>query len=244
MVDAPFHAISTLALASFSLALQIQVVDENHILQGQNTTVFLIHTEGDPTDVFLKKHRLANNSNKSNDVVKVTNFTSNTTVNVNFNHSNQYEIYAYGNGTIDPSGKNAIATSDVFEVHNPDQGASSHHSHHGSDKGLIVGAVLGSTALIIIILLTIYLIFFRSRRRQRFQDRLVRHSDTPASSFVQYLYAKYPPGRKSGSASYRDSPPPVYARSSPTSARISLARSMTTNSIPFFFDDFTAQTSH
>ncbi|KAK0209882.1 hypothetical protein IW262DRAFT_1415708 [Armillaria fumosa] len=120
-----------------------------------------------------------------------------------------------------------IASSSVFEV----QDKNKDHSHHGSDKGLIVGAVLGSVALVVIVLLAVYLIFFRSRRRRSFQDRLVRHSDTPASSFVQYLYAKYPPRRDLGSANHGDSPPPVYISPYPTSASTLLGYSMGTKSI-------------
>ncbi|KAK0190172.1 hypothetical protein F5146DRAFT_1054267 [Armillaria mellea] len=105
------------------------------------------------------------------------------------------------------------------------------HPHHGSDKGLVVGAVLGSVALTVIVLLAVYLTFFHSRPRRGFQDRLVRHSDSPASSFVQYLYSKYPPGRNLGRTNLGDSPPPVYVSSSPTSARTSFGHSMGTKSI-------------
>ncbi len=79
--------ISFLSLASISFALQIQIPDEKHIFQGQNTTVTLIHNETDPTDVLLKKIRLKNNNNVSNDAIHVTDFTADAQVNITFNHS-------------------------------------------------------------------------------------------------------------------------------------------------------------
>ncbi|KAK0201304.1 hypothetical protein DFS33DRAFT_1358891 [Desarmillaria ectypa] len=231
MADVPFYAISVLALGSFSFALQIRVGHESH--KSKNVTVTLIHDEGDPTDIFLKKIPLNNHSRISNDVVQVPNFTADAQVNVTFDRSDKYMILAYGNASIDPAVTYAIAKSDEFEIqYSYDRSPPVHHLHNGPDKGLIVSTVLGSVALITIILLTIDLIFLCSRRHGRFQDRLVRHSDSvsPANSFVEYLYAKYPPGRNSGNASYRETPPPVYVRSSPTLTQISFGRSMTTKS--------------
>ncbi|KAK0472930.1 hypothetical protein IW261DRAFT_1505921 [Armillaria novae-zelandiae] len=202
----PFHAISVLSVASISFSLQIQLPDEKHV-PGQNVTVILIHEEGDPPDVLLKK------------LHPIHNKTSNNVVN--------YQILAFGNDSKNHSSPTPIASSSVFEVNDNNKG----HPHHGSDKGLIVGAVLGSVALVVIVLLTVYTILFRSRRRRRFQDRLVRHSDTPASSFVQYLYAKYPPHRNIGRTNPGDSPPPVYISPSRTSACTSLGHSMGTMSI-------------
>ncbi|PBK62089.1 hypothetical protein ARMSODRAFT_1089364 [Armillaria solidipes] len=228
----PFHAISFLSVASVSFALQIHLADEKHIFQGQNTTVILRHDEEDPNDVLLKKFRHKHN-NTSNDVLRVTNFTADTQVNIIFNHTDTYQIFAYRNTSMDHDDSPApIASSSVFEVQDDDNNKG---SRHGSDEGLIVGAVLGSVALTVIVLLTVYLIFFRSRRRRSFQDRLVRHSDTPASSFVQYLYAKYPPRRNLGSRNHGDSPPPVYITPSPTSARTSFGHSMATKSTASFW---------
>ncbi|PBK79546.1 hypothetical protein ARMGADRAFT_1093028 [Armillaria gallica] len=183
----PFHVISFLSLASISFALQIQIPDEKHIFQGQNTTVTLIHGENDPTDVLLKEIRLKHNSS-SNDALHIINFTApDAQVNITFNHPDKYQIFAYGN-TSDP-----IAHSSVFEVHDNSKGD---HSHHGSDKGLIVGAVLGSVALIVIALLTVSLIFFRSRRRRSFQDQAIHHSPIVPTPFLKYLAAKCNPCRK------------------------------------------------
>ncbi|KAK0226786.1 hypothetical protein EDD85DRAFT_163924 [Armillaria nabsnona] len=227
----PFHGISFLSLASISFALQIQIPDENHIFQGQNTTVILRYEEGDPNDILLKKIRLKHNNNAPNDAIHVANFTVDAQVNITFNHTDKYQIFAYENTSVDIDSSDPIAQTSVLEVHDN----SKDHSHHGSDKGLIVGAVLGSVAVIVIVLLTVYLIFFRSRRRRSFQDRLVRHSDTPASSFVQYLYAKYPPRRNPGSRNHGGSLPPVYITPSPTSARTSFGHSMATKSTASFW---------
>ncbi len=77
--------ISFLSLASISFALQIQIPDEKHIFQGQNTTVTLIHDEGDPADVLLKKIRHKYNDT-SNDAIHVTNFIADAQDNITFNH--------------------------------------------------------------------------------------------------------------------------------------------------------------
>ncbi|KAK0471520.1 hypothetical protein IW261DRAFT_1511783 [Armillaria novae-zelandiae] len=221
----PFRAISVLSVASISFALQIRLPDEKHV-PGQNVTVILIHEEGDPPDVLLKKlHPIHNKT--SNNVVNVPNFMADAKINITFAQNDKYQILAFGNDSKNHSSPTPIASSSVFEVNDNNKG----HPHHGSDKGLIVGAVLGSVALVVIVLLTVYTILFRSRRRRRFQDRLVRHSDTPASSFVQYLYAKYPPHRNIGRTNPGDSPPPVYISPSRTSACTSLGHSMGTMSV-------------
>ncbi|KAK0486828.1 hypothetical protein EDD18DRAFT_1193931 [Armillaria luteobubalina] len=222
----PFHSISFLSLAFVSFALHIEIPDDKHIFQGQNTTVNLMYENGDPPVVLLKKYH-PTRKNSSNNVLSVANFTVNETLNITFDHSDKYQILAFRNDSMNQDHPSPIASSFVFEV----QDKNKDHSRHGSDKGLIVGAVLGSVALVVIVLFTAYLIFLRSRRRRSFQDRLVRHSDTPASSFVQYLYAKYPPRRDLRSTNNGDIPPPVYISPSPTSARTSLRYSMGTKSI-------------
>ncbi|KAK0226787.1 hypothetical protein EDD85DRAFT_958548 [Armillaria nabsnona] len=179
-----FHAISFLSLASISFALQIQIPDKKHVFQGQNTTVSLIHDETDPTDVLLKEIRLRHN-NTSNGAIHVAGFTADAQVNITFDHTDEYQIFAYGN-TSDP-----IAHSSVFEVHDDLED----HLHHGSKKGLIVGVVLGSVALIVIVLLTVYLIFFRSRRRRSFQDQALHHSPTVPTPFLSFW--KHSPTGKS-----------------------------------------------
>ena len=77
--------ISFLSLASISCALQIQIPDEKHIFQGQNTTVTLIHNETDPADVLLNNIRLQHN-NTSNGAIHVANFTADAQVNITFSH--------------------------------------------------------------------------------------------------------------------------------------------------------------
>ncbi|PBK62090.1 hypothetical protein ARMSODRAFT_1008446 [Armillaria solidipes] len=168
----PFHAISFLSLASISMALQIHIADEKHIFQGQNTTVALIHEEGDPADVFLKK--VAYNNITSNDALQVTNFTTDAQVNITFNHS--------------------CPEFEVQDNHHP----SSYDDQKGdsSSRGLIIGAVLGSVASTVIILLTVYLIFFRSRRRRSVRDQVIHHSLTVPTPFLKYITTKCSPRRK------------------------------------------------
>ncbi|KAK0209881.1 hypothetical protein IW262DRAFT_1528016 [Armillaria fumosa] len=185
----PFHAIILLSLASVSFTLQIQIPDEKHIA-GQSTTVTLIHEEGDPTDIFLE--RIAQNNRTNNIVLQVINFTANEEFNITFSLSGKHSILAH---EIGPSSNRTIAESPEFDV----QGG--HHllsddQKGGSDKGLIIGAVLGSVAFTIIIVLTVYLIFFRSRRCRSIQDGFIRNSLTRPNPFLNYITTKCNPRPK------------------------------------------------
>ncbi|SJL14931.1 uncharacterized protein ARMOST_18407 [Armillaria ostoyae] len=204
----PFHAISFLSVAPISFALQIQIPDEKHIFQGQNTTVILIHDEGDPTEVFLKK--VAPENIIANDALQVINFTNDAEVNMTFHTPGcfrpipnldvltkslrNYSILAF---QMDPTSNRTVAMSPVFEVQdNPHPSSEDGQKGDSSNRGLIIGAVSGSVAFTVIILLTVYLIFFRSRRRRSFQDQAIHHSLAVPTPFLKYITTKCSPRRK------------------------------------------------
>ncbi|KAK0440450.1 uncharacterized protein EV420DRAFT_1581610 [Desarmillaria tabescens] len=160
MADFLFHVISNLALASVAFTLQIKVGDAGHILTGQSTRVSVIREEGDPADLFLLKHRLETDSDVSHDVLKVTNFTANTMINMTFSTSDKYEIFAYGISDLDP-----FATSAVFEVQDDNVSYQSHLDK--SQKMLkIIGSVLGTVIFILLLSLGVVL-YGRLRRKRR-----------------------------------------------------------------------------
>ncbi|KAK0472936.1 hypothetical protein IW261DRAFT_1611343 [Armillaria novae-zelandiae] len=168
-----FHEIILFSLAPISVALQIQIPDEKHLL-GENTTVILIHEDGDPTDIFLQ--RIAQNNCTNDIILHVTNFTADQEFNLIFSLSGKHNILAY---EMNPTSNHAIAESPDFEVQD-DHYQLSHQGQKGggSNKGLIIGVVLGSTAFTTIILLAVYLIFFCSRRCQSDHEGWIRNSLT------------------------------------------------------------------
>ncbi|KAK0471521.1 hypothetical protein IW261DRAFT_1570275 [Armillaria novae-zelandiae] len=180
----PFHAILVLSLASISFALLILLPDEKHISR-QNITVILIHEEGDPPDVLLKKlHPIHNKT--SNNVVNVLNFMADTKINITFDQNDKYQILAFRKDSIKNNAATLIASSSVFEVHDNNKD----YSHDDSNKSLIIGTVLGSVAFAFIILLSVY--FFRSRRRS-VDEGLIHNSLTRPSPLLNYITTKWNP---------------------------------------------------
>ncbi|KAK0486829.1 hypothetical protein EDD18DRAFT_1193939, partial [Armillaria luteobubalina] len=92
----------------------------------------------------------------------------------------------------EPNHPSLIASSFVFEVQDKNKDL----SRHGSEKSLIVGAVLGSVSLVVIIVLAAYLIFFRSRRRRSIRDGVIRNSLTRPNPFLNYITTKCNPRPK------------------------------------------------
>ncbi|KAK0459441.1 hypothetical protein IW261DRAFT_1429748 [Armillaria novae-zelandiae] len=163
-----------LFMSSISFALLILLPDEKHISR-QNITVILIHEEGDPPDVLLKKlHPIHNKT--SNNIVNVLNFMADARINITF-----------GQNETKNNSATLIASSSVFEVHDN----SKDYSHDGSNKSLIIGAVLGSVAFAIIILLSVY--FFRSHRCRSVDEGLIRNSLMRPSPFLNYITTKWNP---------------------------------------------------
>ncbi|KAK0201332.1 hypothetical protein DFS33DRAFT_1456455 [Desarmillaria ectypa] len=168
-----------------SFALNITVPSIVHT--GEPTTLYLIHSRHDPSELFLKKVCEQNGQSLlSSEAVWVNNFTRNTNASLRFNENGLFTIHAYARS--DPSIDDIpLAQSQPFEVQRVDtiarvtttstssstseatQFTATAIAASSGGRGIPAGAIIGVAIASVIFLTTSALLlylFIRDRRKR------------------------------------------------------------------------------
>ncbi|KAG7439294.1 uncharacterized protein BT62DRAFT_939119 [Guyanagaster necrorhizus] len=179
-----------------SFALNITVPSIVHA--GEPTTLYLVHSNDDPSEFFLKKFYEQNGQSLlSSEAVWVNNFTRNVNASLEFNDNGMFTIHAYA--TSDPSVDDTpLAQSEQFEVERVDaiaritstpsppsstsEAAEYTATAIATSSGgcdIPVGAIIGVTIVSVIFLISSALLVYLLIRGRK--ERAAKNSDAESS---------------------------------------------------------------